>query len=484
VKLYLGIAMMIKKILPVVLCFQFVFVSFAQETSEDKAGKQTYESVKKSYGIYINEPALAEVESIGRALEKHLSFTKPIKYFLVDTPEPNAFATLGGYVYVTRGLLSIINTRDELAGIMAHEISHVTQNHPKKTTEAHIIPAVLQIPGNLANVITSSSVGNLVNVPIEVIFSIPLASYSRHNEKEADLIGVDLATKAGFDPYGLVRALERLEVYVNFLIKEPMHKSIFIDHPMTVDRVAYLTEHLKKLGYERTPDKSGTNMKSLDGLLYGLNPKYGIFRKDLYVNPLFNFQMMIPEKWEADITLNTVSSVSKDKKSMLIFQYDTSSKSISEMMHKVKSNITTMKIKSLDSNAINGLNAYRLVLLATQGGLTYDMIWIQLPGKNTYLRISAVYPTGADNKEVHDYVNSFKEIQQVDISKMYYRTIVLKNVKEGEPMELYVPDYTTDTTGVELIAIFNNADADKPIDSSSAYMKVIRKIPLSLYKED
>lgn len=476
--------MKIKRIIPFVLCLLFSVAAFSQETADDKAGKQTYESVKKSYGIYTNEPVLAEVVSVGRALEKNLSFTKPIKYFLVDTPDPNAFATLGGYVYVTRGLLSIVNTRDELAGIMAHEISHVTLHHPRKTTEAHILPAVLQIPGNIANMLTSSKVGNIVNTPINVIFSIPLASYSRHNEKETDLTGVDLAVKSGFAPYGLVCALERLEAYVDFLVKEPMHKSIFIDHPMTVDRVTYLTEHLKTLGYERTPDKSGTNMKSLDGLLYGLNPTYGIVLKDLYVNPLFNFQMTIPEKWEADITLNTVASVSKDKKSMSVFQYDTSSKSICEMMHKVKSNIKTMKITSVDSNAINGLKAYRLVVLATQGNLTYDMVWIQLSGKNSYVHISAVYPTGVSNKDVLDCINSFKEIQQADITNMYYSTIELKKVESGKAMELYVPNYTTDTSEVQLMAIFNNTDAEKPIDTSSAYVKVIHKIPLLFYKED
>jgi predicted Zn-dependent protease len=126
-------------------------------------GEKTFEMVKKTYGIYDNPMLLSEVKAIGRRLEKHLPFQDSMKYFLVDTYEPNAFATEGGYVYVTRGLLSIITSKDELACIMAHEISHVTKKHPRKTLEVRILPAIMQIPGNIMGALTSPVYGKLFN---------------------------------------------------------------------------------------------------------------------------------------------------------------------------------------------------------------------------------------------------------------------------------------------------------------------------------
>ncbi len=132
------------------------------------------------------------------------------KFHLVDMEEPNAFALPGGHIYVTRGILPLIQTEDELAGIIGHEIMHVIQRHSVKQFNREIVPAVLKVPGNIINAITFSRLGNIINVPIDIIASPFIAKYSRKHEKEADDLGIDLAARAGYDPAQLANALERL----------------------------------------------------------------------------------------------------------------------------------------------------------------------------------------------------------------------------------------------------------------------------------
>ena len=106
----------------------------AQDVSLDKKlGAENALMVEQEMGIYHHDSLYRLVNAVGKKLVSRLTKNQfEFKFFLVDSPEPNAFALPGGYIYVTRGILPIINTEDELAGVMAHEIIHVMQRHSVK----------------------------------------------------------------------------------------------------------------------------------------------------------------------------------------------------------------------------------------------------------------------------------------------------------------------------------------------------------------
>ena len=177
----------------------------AQSKLEDKIGKTTLASVERTYGFYDNPALLAYVESIGKKLEAALPDPPPFafQYFLVDTPEPNAFATAGGYVFVNRGIFPLLDTEDELAGILGHEFTHVLLHHSTKKMRRNILPAILEVPGNLLGTLHSELLGNLINMPIELTSKTADAAFSRKQEKAADTYGIQIASRAGYDPAGL-----------------------------------------------------------------------------------------------------------------------------------------------------------------------------------------------------------------------------------------------------------------------------------------
>lgn len=448
---------------------------------EDKAGVKTFDMVKSTYGIYTNEALLQEVTNVGRQLEKELPFPKPLIYFLVDTPEPNAFATMGGYVYVTRGLLSIINTRDELAGVMAHELSHVLKHHPRKKLEVVIIPALLKLPANVLGALTDPQVGNLLNMPIELPSNLGIAAFSRSQEKAADISGVDIAAKAGFDPYGLVIALERLDVYVEYITKEKMVKNANIDHPMTADRVAYLTEYLQKKGYQRGPGVSGTAILALDNLLYGQNPKYGVAQSNLYTHPLIKYQVQFPKDWLMQVTNQSVVSVSKDQKHCIALSCDSSSTTIEALAKQARSKINTAYNVTIDSSSINGLKAIRMSMYIESKAKNCEMLWVQLPGKKYILKFISVYEPSQDNKDVLTCFNSTRSITHTDLEKIYYKTIDLKKEVNDQKISAYIA--SKDTTEVGVLCVLNNVGPEDLVRNEGKYVKVFNRIPLVLYKE-
>jgi len=476
---------MIKYILSIsqiVLIQSFLFAQDQQQPEgEDKMGKKTFEMVQKQYGIYKNDLLLKEVESVGRALEKQMPFDKPLVYFLVDTPEPNAFATMGGYVYVTRGLLSIVNTKDELAGVMAHEISHVIKHHPRKKLEVIIIPTLLELPANIVGVVIDPQLGSLLNRPIEVPSNLAVSAFSRSQEKAADLSGVDIAIKAGFEPYGLVTALERLTAYVEYITNEKMKKTANIDHPMTPDRVIYLTSYLEKKGYKRPEAVCGTNILTLDNLLYGQDPKYGIEKEGLYIHPVLNYQIQFPKDWNTTITNENIMSITKDEKHCIVLGIDSSSNSIETLAKKARGKINNEYTVTIDSSSINDVKAIRLSVYIPSKSKNCEMLWIQLPDNKHVVKAVGLYDVGTESKSVLDCFQTFRSTTKTDLEKMYYKKITLTKEVTGQKVADYAA--TTDTTEIQVLSLLNNVDAESIVKNEGKYVKTFNHIPLVLYKE-
>ena len=155
----------------------------------------------------------------------------------MNQSEPNAFAIPGGGIYVSRGLLALINREDELAGVLAHEIAHVTQRHSAKQQRKGILPGLLSVPGNVVGNVVGENLGALINAPIDTVGGAWLSRYSRGQESESDRIGIRTAAQAGYDPTALADILHRLEQDVASQTGQERRFSIFDSHPMTETRL-------------------------------------------------------------------------------------------------------------------------------------------------------------------------------------------------------------------------------------------------------
>ena len=287
-----------------------IAVPVAAGSSDEEIGAETAKMVEQEIGIYRTPVTSDYVEAIGTRLVGSLEDNEyTFKFIIVDQFDPNAFALPGGWVYVSRGLLVLANTEDELAGVIGHEITHVTERHSAGRQRRGLLGGIVQIPGNVVGAVIGEDIGELLNAPINTIGQLSLATYSRKQENEADRLGMRLAARTGYDPAALADILAHLEADVEMLTGKTHTPSFFDSHPTTEDRVENITAEAQAVQWSPQPRIAPDRrefLNRLDGLWYDVNPAQGLFRGDTFYHPDMGFTLTFPSGWK---TLNTPSYV-------------------------------------------------------------------------------------------------------------------------------------------------------------------------------
>ena len=233
----------------VFLLITFLLVSFNSFSAErdlnkeQKLGKKLSEDIEKKYEVVEDLEKNLLLREIGNKLAK-VSELRGMNYHfkILNTEGPNAFSIPGGYIYVTYDLFDYIQSDDELAGILAHEIAHVIHNHALKQTRDNTKFTLLTI---LAVLLTGEPDVGVLGKLTTITF---LNQYSREYEEEADLTALDLLIKTRYNPVGFLTFLERL--YTREMFKPEVNLGIFQTHPETENRINYVKDKLKERGID------------------------------------------------------------------------------------------------------------------------------------------------------------------------------------------------------------------------------------------
>jgi predicted Zn-dependent protease len=282
-------------------------LSLISESQEIALGAQSHVSAQGEYGFVDHPAAQKYVQSVGRRLEDVSHRPNLDWHFtVVDSPVVNAFAIPGGYVYFTRGILAYFNTEAELAGVMGHEITHVTARH-----------SVSQMSNSMVAQIGLVTAGTLV--PRFGQFSDAAGSalgvwflkFGRDDEREADRVGVEYSSRAGYDPREASNFFEVLQRLSQASDRETI-PGWLSTHPDPGERVlatrAAAEEWIKKLGL--APEKMVVNrdghLRNIDGLVYGNNPREGFAEGQQFLHPELQFRMSFPPGWRIENTRGAV----------------------------------------------------------------------------------------------------------------------------------------------------------------------------------
>ncbi|MGB6036237.1 MAG: M48 family metalloprotease, partial [Cryomorphaceae bacterium] len=283
----------------------------AQNIQKDIAlGKQYSEYVEQTIGTYENPELTAYIKAVGDKLTDQMEVPLfDYRYTILATPEPNAFSIPGGHLYITTGMFPFLESEDELACIMAHEIIHANNRHVIKSNRRGILPAILQIPGAIIGAVVDESIGNAINSPFRKISELTHASYSRRQETEADLEGLKIASKAGYDPDALKTILSRIGEYGEIVSGEAEDKNPYASHPMTIDRVGRIDKIQSKLELGGRSYLAKNFLEKFDGALAGSDPSHGVFVEQTFLNPTEGFKLVLPEDWESGFIGNMIAGV-------------------------------------------------------------------------------------------------------------------------------------------------------------------------------
>ena len=279
-----------------------------RSVAEQRQGDQSHTRIVAQYGgAYTQGRAAAYVRDIGMRLAAKTEQPQgPWTFTVLDSPVVNAFALPGGYVYVTRGLMALANDEAELAGVIGHEIGHVTAAHSVRRQET---AAVAQI-GVLAAVIGAAVLGADRSV-VDAVGQLgaqgaqgAVASYSRAQELEADRLGIGYLARAGYDPLAQADFLSSLQAQSALSSQlagggyDANRVDFFSTHPATAERVRAAATAAAREAAADAPRNRDAYLRAIDGMTYGDSAAQGFVRDGGFVHPDLRFAFSAPRGFE------------------------------------------------------------------------------------------------------------------------------------------------------------------------------------------
>ena len=269
--------------------------SLMSEAQEIAIGQQLDVEIQSEMGLYDDDLLQQYVENIGLRLaaESHRP-NLPWHFTIVDVPAVNAFALPGGYIYITRGIMTYLGDEAALAGVLGHEIGHVTARHAAQAyTRATGAQFGLLLSGIFAP--ATRSFGGLAETGLGLLF----LRYGRDAELQADRVGAEYAGASGWDPDGvadMLTTLSRLQAGSDRGIPNWL-----ATHPAAADRVTRVQETIQQV--RTTVDVRFTTgrdeyLRRIQGMVVGDNPEEGIIRGSAFLHPTLRFGLQFPDGWE------------------------------------------------------------------------------------------------------------------------------------------------------------------------------------------
>ena len=297
----------------------FVTLSESEEIAQ---GRQYHRSIIGLYGVYDDPKLQSYVDTIGQRLaanshRAHLEF----HFTVLDSPDINAFALPGGYVYITRGIMAYLDSEAELAGVLGHEIGHVTARHSVRQQSG-------QFASGLLNVLITATTGNNSLGQLSEQLSTGInRGYGRKHELEADRLGAEYLHKSAYDPevmFDVIGVLKDQELYEKALAvkqKRPpkIYHGVFSTHPKNDDRLKTVIRAAKNLPpVQYRDDNQATYFRLIDGMIWGESADQGVILQNRFIHAKMGIAIQFPTRWQ--ITNNPRNLLARDPESGALVQ--------------------------------------------------------------------------------------------------------------------------------------------------------------------
>ncbi|MEQ1808032.1 MAG: M48 family metalloprotease [Burkholderiaceae bacterium] len=289
--------------------------SVMDEASEIAEGKKAHDEVMKEFGGPLANPTLqAYVNELGQRLAKqshraHLQWT----FTVLDSADVNAFALPGGYVYVTRGIMAYLDSEADLAGVIGHEIGHVTARHgaQRATKQQRAGAGVMAatVLGVLVEAVTGvQGAAQAANQVSTGIAAGSIASYSREQELQADQLGAEYLSRVGFSAKHMVDVIGVLKDQERFAAdtaraagrKVPEGGNWLASHPSNDERLQAITRIAQGYGGSAREEGQQRYLRAIDGITYGESREQGVVRRQNFFHEPLGLVLTAPTGWSFD----------------------------------------------------------------------------------------------------------------------------------------------------------------------------------------
>jgi predicted Zn-dependent protease len=429
-------------------------VILTSEAVDENVGREAAQSVTTSLGLVDNPELVAYVNRIGQSLARHAPRGGFDYHFaIVDQDAPNAFALPGGYIYVSRGLLILTNTEDELANVLGHEIVHVAARH------AAARQAMIRgLPG-----------------PFKFFAQGHIAGYGRDQEREADRLGQGLAGMAGYDPMGMANFLKDLEFTERLHLGNSRLPGFYDTHPATTERVAAAGGRARMVNWQRAADYSGgraSHLRRLEGLAIGMSGAEGVFQDQRFIHPDLDFTLRFPDGWETSNTHAAVGALSPARNAQIVLEGQGPGNDAELAASRYlgdPSNANIVVERSLQV-PVGKHTGFRIDGKAKTGGawLPIAITWVARYGM--VYRFTAISAPGALRRYEGAYANlmrSFKSLTPQQKQSVYENRVHIVEAHEGEALKA-LSQRSNNDWDIQTTAVFNDLFANEPIRGGEA----------------
>jgi predicted Zn-dependent protease len=289
-------------------------LSLVSESQEIEMGRQSAQQVAQTIGIYDDAAVQAYVSSIGMKMAKASERPNlPWEFHVVNDASVNAFALPGGFIYVTRGLMTSINDEAELATVVGHEIGHVTNRHSVQ----QISKAELAQVGLGVGSLLSSDVAKLAGLASQGL-SLLFLKYSRDAENQADLAGFRYAAKQNYDVREMVKVFQTLD-RVSQASGGGKLPEWLETHPDPGTRIQNTQARLDTLHKDlsRAVVNRDSYLQHVQNMTYGEDPRQGFFEGSNFYHPDLRFQLTFPEGWKTQNGADAVVAMSPQQDAII-----------------------------------------------------------------------------------------------------------------------------------------------------------------------
>ncbi|MBU1337529.1 MAG: M48 family metalloprotease [Acidobacteria bacterium] len=337
------------------------------EAQEIQMGKETHQSISQQFGIY-EDPALSRyISELGQAMgplthRPHLEY----HFYILDTPVVNAFAAPGGFIYVTRGALSLMKSEAELASIIGHELGHVNARHSaRKLSQILLVQVGLAVGSAISE--TFRDISGLASVGVQLLF----LKFSRDDERQADDLGIQYSRSGGWHPGKMVDFFTALQKMGDLSGGHSL-PGFLSTHPLTSERIQY-TKAMVEENDRYLLVKKDQYFNRLNNMVYGEDPRQGFIENNTFYHPGMRFSFAIPQDWKYQNQRNQVVMVSPDEKAGVVLQVEENTADLQSYAQARSQKYQGATFISDQSLNINGLSSYQQLYSLTQQEQTLKM---------------------------------------------------------------------------------------------------------------
>ena len=436
-------------------------VMLMTEGQEIALGAQSDPQIVAAYGLYQDTKIQAFIQEKGQKMAA-ISHRANLDYEfkVLDSPVINAFAVPGGYVYFTRGILAHFNNEAEFAGVLGHEIGHITARHSAKQQSKAQLAQVLLIGGMIA----SESFRNYAQ-PINQGMGLLFLKFGRDAESQSDKLGAEYSTKIGYDAHEMANFFGTLKK-----MRKQNGQSIpdfMSTHPNPADREknvhTYAETRQSESDLKTFQKNRDSYLRLIDGIKYGEDPRAGFFENNMFYHPDLKFQFPIPNGWQTQ-NLPSIVQMSPEAGDAIMTMTLAANGVLRDIANKMVTD-NNLSVIEQSNTLVSGYEAYAMITqqAANQeaGQPELKIMTYLIKYNNNVYHFNGLAETANFNKYFNTFRSTMKDFNKLsDPEKLnrQARTIKIVTVKQNSSLKKALESFNAKSADMNDLSLLNGME--------------------------